>query len=69
MLGEVGYELRQNDREDSMSIIVPVEDADSGIDPEEVTRDEVYEMAQELDIEGRSDMSKQELIEAVEANQ
>lgn len=52
-----------------MSIIVPVEDADSGIDPEEVTRDEVYEMAQELDIEGRSDMSKQELIEAVEANQ
>lgn len=32
---------------------------------EERTRDELYERAQELDIEGRSDMTKEELIEAL----
>ena len=32
---------------------------------EEWTRDELYERAQELDIEGRSDMTKDELIEAL----
>lgn len=32
---------------------------------EEWTRDELYERAQELDIEGRSDMSKDELIDAL----
>lgn len=32
---------------------------------EEWTRDELYERAQELDIEGRSDMSKDELISAL----
>lgn len=64
-LGDIGYELRENDREDTLNIIVPPEE--SGIDPDEVTRDEVYEMAQDLDIDGRSDMSRAELIEAVEA--
>ena len=32
---------------------------------EDRTKDELYEQAQELDIEGRSDMSKDELIEAI----
>jgi hypothetical protein len=64
-LGEIGYELRQNQREDTLSIIIPPEEP--GIDPEEVTREEVYEMAQDLDIDGRGDMNKAELIEAVEA--
>lgn len=32
---------------------------------EEWTKDELYERAQELDIEGRSDMTKEELIEAL----
>lgn len=34
-------------------------------DLDERTRDELYERAQELDIEGRSDMSKSELIDAI----
>ena len=32
---------------------------------EDRTRDELYEEAQEIGIEGRSDMSKDELIEAI----
>jgi hypothetical protein len=32
---------------------------------EEWTKDELYERAQELDIEGRSDMTKDELIDAL----
>lgn len=32
---------------------------------EEGTREDLYERAQELDIEGRSDMDKDELIEAL----
>lgn len=32
---------------------------------EEWTKDDLYERAQELDIEGRSDMTKAELIEAL----
>lgn len=32
---------------------------------EEWTKEELYERAQELDIEGRSDMTKEELIEAM----
>ncbi|SHG78907.1 DUF7218 family protein [Marivita hallyeonensis] len=32
---------------------------------EEWTKDELYERAQELDIDGRSDMSKSELIDAL----
>jgi integrase len=65
-LGEIGYELRENDRDDTLSIIVPHEKP--GINPEEVTRDLVYEMAQDLDIDGRSEMDKAQLIEAVEVN-
>lgn len=65
VLNEAGYELRENDRAETLSIIVPTEEPE--IDPDEVTREEVYTMAQDLDIDGRSDMSKQELIEVVEA--
>ena len=32
---------------------------------EDWTRDELYERAQELDVEGRSDMTKDELIDAL----
>lgn len=32
---------------------------------EEWTKDELYDRAQELDVEGRSEMSKDELIEAL----
>lgn len=32
---------------------------------EEWTKDDLYERAQEIDIEGRSDMSKDELIDAL----
>ena len=34
---------------------------------EEWTKDELYDRAQDLDIEGRSDMSKDELIKALRA--
>jgi hypothetical protein len=34
---------------------------------EEWTKDELYDRAQELDIDGRSNMSKEELIEALRA--
>jgi hypothetical protein len=35
---------------------------------EEWTRDELYERAQELDVEGRSEMTKDELIHALRAD-
>jgi len=35
---------------------------------EDWTKDELYERAQELDIDGRSDMTKGELIEALRNN-
>jgi hypothetical protein len=35
---------------------------------EERTKEELYEQAKELDIEGRSKMSKEELIEALREN-
>ena len=35
---------------------------------EEWTKDELYDRAQELDIDGRSDMDKSELIEALRSN-
>lgn len=37
-------------------------------DPEEMSRDDLYEEARARDIPGRSDMSKQELLEAVKAS-
>lgn len=39
------------------------------IDLSEATRDELYAKAQELDVEGRSDMTKDELAEAVRRRQ
>jgi cation transport regulator ChaB len=40
-----------------------------GVDVEGHTRDELYERAQELDVEGRSSMNKQELGEAIARKQ
>ncbi|MEE8599515.1 DUF7218 family protein [Euzebya tangerina] len=36
---------------------------------EEWTKEELYERAQELDVDGRSDMTKDELIEALRSDQ
>src|SRR3954464_13555882 len=36
-----------------------------GVDAEGNTKDELYERAKKLDVEGRSDMSKEELTEAI----
>jgi hypothetical protein len=61
---------------DKYALVFPaaaqVEDAgkqsDDGDDKlAEMTRDELYEMAQERDLDGRSDMSKTELVEALSA--
>ena len=61
-------------REEGMSkakaaAIANTDDASStgGSQPpyEEWTRDELYDRAQELDVDGRSDMTKDELIEAL----
>jgi rubrerythrin len=41
--------------------------ADPAVDPSQMTRDELYETAQELGIEGRSQMKKDELVKAVAA--
>ncbi|MCR9160017.1 MAG: YtxH domain-containing protein [Nannocystaceae bacterium] len=38
------------------------------IDPEEMTRDDLYDEARARDIPGRSEMTKQELLEAVKAS-
>lgn len=35
---------------------------------EDWSKDELYERAQELDVDGRSDMTKDELIEALRSN-
>jgi outer membrane protein TolC len=45
---------------------VPEETASPDLPPD-ATKDEVMEVARELDISGRSEMTKDELVEAVEA--
>ncbi len=40
-----------------------------GVDVEGNTKQELYERAKELDVEGRSDMSKEELAEAIARKQ
>lgn len=37
------------------------------VDFDEMTRDELYDVADEMDIDGRSSMNKAELLEAVKA--
>ncbi len=45
------------------------EDTAGGVDAN-ASKDHLYEIAQELDIEGRSDMTKDELVDAIDkANQ
>lgn len=49
---------------DSVSdVFTPPADEPAPLDS--LTKDELYEMAQEADIEGRSSMSKEELIKAL----
>jgi len=43
----------------------PGETGGKASDYEDRTREELYERAQELDIEGRSDMTREELIDAL----
>jgi hypothetical protein len=64
-IGGLGYTFRENEGYDTLSIIIPAEDP--RLDSEEVTREEGYGMAQDLDIDGRSETDRSELIEAVEA--
>ena len=40
-----------------------------GVDVEGSTKDELYERAKELDIDGRSNMTKEELAEAIARRQ
>jgi hypothetical protein len=45
----------------------PAVEAEPAANPAEPTRDELYRQAQELQVEGRSKMNKQQLRDAVEA--
>lgn len=66
-IGKLDRELRGNERKDTLSSIIPAEAP--GLDHEEITRDAVHEPARGLDIDGRSELSKEELIGAVDAHQ
>lgn len=62
-----GFELRDAGSEnDKYAIVLPAEvDEDDDRDLNEMTKDELYEMASERDVDGRSEMTKAELVEAL----
>lgn len=63
---ETGDQLRKQVR-DAMTYLRDVSEAKTGVHPNytEMTKDELYERAQSRDIEGRSEMDKDELVEAL----
>jgi len=66
-LNDAGYELLEAGEEgDNYKIVDPADDGESESDPAEMSREELYERAQDLDIDGRSDMTKEELEAAIE---
>lgn len=68
-LEQAGYEFRlSGESSENYKIVDPVEVEDEdnpAFDPEGMNKDDLYEMAQDLDIDGRSEMTKDELVEAV----
>lgn len=69
-LNDAGFELLEAGEEgDNYKIVDPADDDEGESDPEEMSRDELYERAQDLDVEGRSDMTKEELETAIEEAQ
>lgn len=70
-----GFEVQSaGDDGEKYKIVLPAEaqeddeDETGDADPEEMTREELYEEAQTLDIDGRSDMGKEELAAEVAAH-
>lgn len=68
-----GFELREAGSEnDKYAIVEPAEvdgddEDDDNSDLDEMTKDELYELAGERDLDGRSEMTKSELVEALSA--
>ena len=68
-LEDAGFDIRAAGQdEDNYKIVLPAEadDHDEDADLDELTYDELYDLASELDIDGRSDMDSAELREAIE---
>lgn len=63
---ETGEQMRDQVVE-ALKFVRNVAEAKTGIHPNyaEMTKDELYERAQDLDIEGRSDMDKDQLVQAL----
>lgn len=68
-LAGIGYDLREAGTDgDKFKIVIPAEvEGESDEDLEEMTKEELYEMASEKEIDGRSEMTKAELVEALAA--
>lgn len=66
--GEPSRLAGQQERARQREAVLAQAAAAPGPDLEELTRDELYDAAKEADIPGRSDMSKAELVDAVEDN-
>ena len=65
-LEDAGFDLREAGGDgDNYKIVLPAEE-DEEDDLDELTYDELYDRANELDIDGRSDMDKGELRSAIE---
>lgn len=69
-----GFELREAGSEnDKYAIVLPAEADEDGnadeTDLEEMTKEELYEIASEQDIDGRSEMTKAELMAAIDERQ
>ena len=66
VLGEDEYEMHQTDESDEVSSPDdPDEETTGAIDYGEMTYDELYDAASEASVDGRSSMTKDELIDAL----